>query len=75
LWEADEPDHGEDVTAFVDTKLRALEAHASQFESTMKAKDSSDLDRFRERIRGRLAQHGARIDVEYAEIFKRIPDL
>ena len=65
-------------------RLRNLENHwrdqeqrkfTEAFESTMKAKDSSDLDRFRERIRSRLAQHGARIGVEYAEIFKRIPDL
>jgi len=75
LWEADEPDHAEDVSAFVSTKLRALEAHASQFESTMKARDDSQLAAFRDRVRSRLAQHGARFDVEAAEIFKRIPDL
>ncbi len=75
LWEADEPDHAEDVTAFVDTKLRALEAHASQFESTMKARDDSQLEAFRERVRARLAQHGVRTDTAAAEIFKRIADL
>ncbi len=37
LWEADTADHVEDVTGFVDAKLEALEAHESQFESTMKA--------------------------------------
>ena len=75
LWEADEPDHAEDVSAFVDTKLAALEAHASQFESTMKASDEAQLQAFRERMRGRLAQHGTRIDAAAAEIFKRIADL
>ena len=40
LWEADEPNHVEDVTAFVDRKLAALEAHESQFESTMHAADA-----------------------------------
>jgi LmbE family N-acetylglucosaminyl deacetylase len=77
LWEADEPDHAEDVTAHVDTKLAALEAHASQFESTMKATDHAQLDAFRQRIHARLADHGARVDagVAAAELFKRITDL
>lgn len=35
LFEADEPDHVEDVTGFGPAKLAALEAHESQFESTM----------------------------------------
>ena len=39
LWEADEPNHVEDVTAHVDAKLAALEAHESQFETTMHAAD------------------------------------
>ena len=75
LWEADEPDHLEDVSASVDAKLRALEAHRSQFESTMKAVDESQMDGFRARIRLRLAEHGTRIGVDAAEMFKRIVDL
>jgi len=75
LWEADEPDHLEDVSANVDAKLRALEAHRSQFESTMKAVDESQMDGFRARIRLRLAEHGTRIGVDAAEMFKRIVDL
>jgi LmbE family N-acetylglucosaminyl deacetylase len=70
LFEADEPDHVEDVTPFVDAKLAALEAHASQFESTM-----GELAEFRERIRNRLAEHGAPIDVAAGEAFKRIAPL
>ena len=35
LWEADEPNHVEDVTDFVETKIAALLAHESQFQSTM----------------------------------------
>jgi LmbE family N-acetylglucosaminyl deacetylase len=70
LFEADDPDHVEDVTAFVDTKLAALEAHASQFESTM-----GDLAEFRDRIRSRVAEHGARIDVAAGEAFKRVAPL
>ncbi|MEI7991635.1 MAG: PIG-L deacetylase family protein [Actinomycetota bacterium] len=75
LWEADEPDHLEDVSASVDAKLRALEAHRSQFESTMKAVDESQMDGFRARLRLRLAEHGTRIGVDAAEMFKRIVDL
>ena len=75
LWEADEPDHAEDVTEVVDRKLAALEAHASQFESTMKARDDSGLEGFRERIRARLAENGSRAGLPAAELFKRISDL
>ena len=75
LWEADQPDHFEDVSAFVDTKLHALEAHESQFESTMKAVDEHQLAAFRDRIRGRLAEHGRAHGVGAAEIFKKISSL
>jgi len=75
LWEADAPDHAEDVSATVDTKLAALEAHASQFESTMKATDEAALAAFRTRIRSRLAGLGEPHGVGAAEIFKRIADL
>ena len=75
LWEADAPDHFEDVTNFVDTKLNALEAHASQFESTMKATSHDQLSAFRARISQRLAGLGAANGVAAAEIFKLIADL
>jgi LmbE family N-acetylglucosaminyl deacetylase len=75
LWEADEPDHVEDVGAWVDTKLHALEAHASQFESTMKATDLEQLASFRDRVRTRLADLGAPYSLVAAELFKRINDL
>ncbi len=75
LWEADEPDHAEDVSAMVDVKLDALEAHRSQFESTMRALDEDQLTAFRERIRKRLAENGARAGLSGAELFKRIADL
>ena len=49
LFEADEPDHVEDVSGhdgrYVDRKLDALEAHISQFESTMKADRRRPADR------------------------------
>ncbi|MFK8023853.1 MAG: PIG-L deacetylase family protein [Ilumatobacter sp.] len=75
LWEADEPDHVEDVSGAVETKLFALEAHESQFESTMKAVDDTELDVFRERIRNRLAELGAPHGAAAAEVFKAITSL
>jgi len=75
LWEADEVNHVEDVTATVDAKLAALEAHASQFESTMGAVDEDGLVAFRQRMRQRLAQHGERIGVDAAEVFAAMLDL
>jgi LmbE family N-acetylglucosaminyl deacetylase len=75
LFEADQVDHVEDVTGFVDAKLAALEAHASQFESTMKAVDDAGLEAFRQRIRHRLGEHGERIGVPAAEVFATIDDV
>ena len=75
LWEADAPDHAEDVSMAVDTKLAALEAHASQFESTMKATDDDALAAFRVRVRTRLAGLGEPLGMAAAEVFKRIADL
>jgi LmbE family N-acetylglucosaminyl deacetylase len=75
LWEADAPDHAEDVTDFVDTKLHALAAHVSQFESTMKAVDDEQLAAFGQRIRNRLGDLGRPFDMDAAEVFKLVADL
>lgn len=75
LWEAEEADHGEDIGASLDLKIHALLAHASQFESTMKAVDQADLDRFADRIRSRASTLGERVSRTHAELFKRISDL
>ncbi len=75
LWEADQPDHVEDVTAFVDHKLAALEAHESQFESTMHAADADQLEAFRQRVRARLAELGAPHGYAAAETFALLGDL
>lgn len=69
LWEADEPNHLEDVTDWVESKLNALEKHHSQFESTMKATNDSGMDAFRQRMRARLAELGQSHGVQAAEIF------
>ena len=75
LWEADAPDHAEDVTGFVGAKLAALAAHVSQFESTMKAVDDGQLAAFGQRIRNRLGDLGRPFDMDAAEVFKLIADL
>jgi LmbE family N-acetylglucosaminyl deacetylase len=75
LWEADEPDHAENVSDVVDVKLDALEAHVSQFESTMKAVDDRELEGFRQRVLSRLAELGAPHDMAAAEVFKVIERL
>ncbi len=75
LWEADEPNHVEDVSSAVDAKLHALEAHESQFESTMKAVDETELEAFRDRVRVRLADLGAPFGRPAAEIFRLVDSL
>lgn len=76
LWEADAPDHAERAdAAALAAKLAALEAHVSQFESTMHAQDEADLVAFRERISARLTQLGAPYGFPAAEVFKLITDL
>lgn len=79
LFEADEPDHVEDVGGdggqYLDRKLDALEAHVSQFESTMKAADADQLAAFRQRISSRLAGLGEPFGYAAAEVFKLITDL
>ncbi len=75
LFEADAPDHLENVSGWVDRKISALEAHVSQFESTMRALDEAELEAFRDRVRSRLHDHGAHHGATAAELFKRISDL
>jgi LmbE family N-acetylglucosaminyl deacetylase len=80
LWEAEEVDHVEDVTASVDAKLAALLEHRTQLRSTMHieigADDEEDQrERFRRRVLDRLAAFGRTAGVAYGEGFKRIDDL
>jgi LmbE family N-acetylglucosaminyl deacetylase len=75
LWEADAPNHVEDVGAYVECKLAALESHESQFESTMHASDADDLGAFRRRVGGRLAELGAPHGLAAAEVFALLTDL
>jgi LmbE family N-acetylglucosaminyl deacetylase len=83
LWEADEPDHVEDVTDTFDAKLEALLAHKSQLESTMHIppsslesfEDSSPIKEFARRLREQMSKTGAPHDFAAAEAFKLIENL
>jgi LmbE family N-acetylglucosaminyl deacetylase len=82
LFEADAPDHIEDVSGFGDAKLGALEAHQSQFESTMfvTTDDGGDhraaeLARFRRGVRDELAETGRALGCAEGEAFKLMEDL
>lgn len=75
LFEAEVPNHVEDVTNWVELKLDALEAHESQFESTMHAVDGDQLLAFRRRIAGRLHDLGRPNGVDAAEVFALIDDI
>lgn len=78
LWEADEPDHYEDVTGYAEVKLAALFEHRSQLRSTMGIEGSEDahgIERFRGRVLDRLAAWGARAGVAHAEAFKLLTEL
>jgi LmbE family N-acetylglucosaminyl deacetylase len=77
LFEAEEVDHLETIEGYEAHKLAALEAHHSQFESTMliAADDHGALESFRDREHARLVAFGALAGVGRAEGFKRIGDL
>jgi LmbE family N-acetylglucosaminyl deacetylase len=78
LWEADEADHFEDVSGFVDAKLEALLAHRSQFRSTMRIEAPTSRDetaRFRDRVIQRHADEGRRAGFGAAEAFKLMSDI
>jgi LmbE family N-acetylglucosaminyl deacetylase len=88
LWEADAPDHAEDIADFEAVKLSALLAHRSQFRSTMKvdrtkiAGDTSDshrldghLQAFAKRVEERHRSAAEPFGLERAEIFKLITNI
>lgn len=78
LFEADEPDHVEDVTGFADVKIAALERHVSQLRSTMFIEpddDGTQRARFHQWVRDRLAEAGAEAGVAEGERYKLIDRL
>jgi LmbE family N-acetylglucosaminyl deacetylase len=78
LFEADQPDHLEDVLGFEATKIAALLEHRSQFVTTMYITDENageELQAFRDRIFDQMRSNGAAAGIEMAESFKLITDL
>jgi LmbE family N-acetylglucosaminyl deacetylase len=79
LWEAESPDHLEDIEGYEATKLNALLAHRSQLLSTMHidpaSSDTVGIERFANRLESRHAQAGAPLALVAAEAFKLISDL
>jgi LmbE family N-acetylglucosaminyl deacetylase len=78
LWEADEPNHTEDIGGFLEHKLRALLAHRSQFRSTHNIDDPADeaqVRRFRERVTDRAREHGVDANIDLAERFRLITEV
>ena len=75
LWEADEPDHVEDISSSIDKKLAALLCHRSQLLTTMDIDDEANAEQqaaFALRTRERAAEHGALAGIALGECFKRI---
>ncbi len=88
LWEADEPDHVEDIRHVIDAKVKALLAHESQYATTMHIsgtaihtdpsgprEDSSEVSALREAVAERAREAGRLAGVETGEAFKRIDRL
>jgi LmbE family N-acetylglucosaminyl deacetylase len=83
LFEADEPDHLEDVSDFVDAKLAALLTHKSQLRSTMgiaqpgavSERESPEVLDFKRRVTDRLAEQGGEAGFAAAEAFKLLDKL
>ncbi len=59
------PNHDEDITGFLDTKIAALEAHVSQVKGDM-------LGFFKEWLPAEAEENGRRIGVTHAESFRRM---
>jgi LmbE family N-acetylglucosaminyl deacetylase len=78
LFEADEPDHAEDVAGWGATKAAALLEHKSQFLTTHKIDDPQDetqIKAFNKRVEEDLAAAGKLSGLKSAELFKAIFDL
>ncbi|QGG94743.1 PIG-L deacetylase family protein [Actinomarinicola tropica] len=78
LFEADEPDHVEDVTGFGERKVAALLEHVSQFRTTMYIDpddDGTQRDAFGRRVLDGLAEIGAAAGFAEGERFKVVAPL
>lgn len=78
LWEADEPNHVEEVGGSVGAKVAALLAHESQYRSTFGI-EGADVARAPEVVRafveGQLADHGRLAGLDRGEAFRLITAL
>lgn len=72
LWQADEPDHHEDISSTFATKITALLCHSSQATTTMGDATRSDVAReaFIQRMRQLAADQGRAAGLGAAEAFK-----
>lgn len=78
LWEADAPNHVEEVGASVDAKVAALLAHRSQHRSTFGIEDDDpDLSTavVRAMLVRQLAAHGALVGVAAGEAFRLVSEV
>jgi len=78
LFEADDPDHVEDISDSIDAKIQALLAHRSQFVTTHgipQDDDGTAAAAFGQRIDGHAAQVGAATGVPRGECFKLLTHL
>jgi LmbE family N-acetylglucosaminyl deacetylase len=78
LWEAPAPNHLESVAEHIDTKVAALLAHTSQFESTMKIRGTAATDeiaRFTARVTERAQEAGRLAGQTASEAFMLMTDL
>jgi LmbE family N-acetylglucosaminyl deacetylase len=88
LWEADVPNHVEDVAGHIRTKVHALLAHQSQYETTLGVSiapsegergendaDAPQLAALELRISEQLAAHGQLAGVAHGESFHRVDDI
>ena len=78
LFEAEEPDHAEEVTGWATIKAAALLEHRTQFVTTHGIQDPSNADQikaFESRIEPQLSNAGKQYGLASAELFKVILDL
>ncbi|MGH9225527.1 MAG: PIG-L deacetylase family protein [Acidimicrobiales bacterium] len=78
LWEADEPDHVEDIGDWLDAKVAALRCHRSQYRTTLHIDDADDAEqvaRFKKRMSDRAADHGSLAGIASGERFKLLAEL
>jgi LmbE family N-acetylglucosaminyl deacetylase len=78
LFEADEPDHVENVGGFEANKIAALLEHRSQYVTTMYISEGDtgeQLQAFRDRIFDRMRRRGQVENVEFGEAFKLLSDV